>query len=123
MEFAHKYGEKFPLDNLKEDEFLSLAIKTSSELGWVLGNIIKTGFIAYTNNGMFSWNAEIKINVNNGFAVLQSRSWGNGLTDVKGNKKNLQNFISAFKVLKETLLSEEPKSISKILKTSFVYYE
>ncbi|MGH2648633.1 MAG: hypothetical protein ACRDE8_13740, partial [Ginsengibacter sp.] len=65
--------------------------------------------------------AEIKINVNNGFAFLQSQSWGNGVTDVKGNKKNLQNFISAFKVLKETFLSEEPTSISTISKTSPVY--
>jgi rhomboid protease GluP len=110
LDFKQKQTEQLALDNLGAEQFLNLAIETSKQLGWVLGNINETGFIAYTNNGMFSWNAEVKMKIINGIATLQSQCKGNDLTDVKENKKNLQNFTSAFKSLKNALLPEKPKS-------------
>jgi rhomboid protease GluP len=103
LDFKQKQTEQLPLDNLGAEQFLNFAIETSKQLGWVFGNINETGFTAYTNNGMFSWNAEVKMKIINGIATVQSRSGGNDLTDVSGNKKNLQNFISTFKSLKKTL--------------------
>ena len=64
------------LDNFTVAEFLCLAIHTSKLLGWVFANITETGSIAYTNNGLFSWNAEIKLKIRNGLATLQSESMG-----------------------------------------------
>ncbi len=116
MEFKQKQTEQLPLDNLSTEQFLNLAIETSKQLGWIFGNINETGFIAYTNNGMFSWNAEVKMKIINGIATLQSQSGGNDLTDVRENKKNLQNFTSTFKSLKNTLLPEEPESVLKLEK-------
>ena len=60
-----KHVEVLSLDNLTVAEFLCLAIETSKLLGWVFGNITETGFIAYTNNGLFSWNAEVKLKIKN----------------------------------------------------------
>src|SRR6476660_5464312 len=96
MGFTQKQIEQLALDNLTVEQFLSLAIETSNLLGWVFGNITATGFIAYTNNGLFSWNAEIKLKIKNGWANLQSESRSDDLIDLRENRKNLQNFISTF---------------------------
>lgn len=111
IEFKQKQTEQLPLDNLGTEQFLNLAIETSKQLGWIFGNINETGFIAYTNNGMFSWNAEVKVKIINGIATIQSKSGGNDLTDVLENKKNLQNFTSTFKSLKNKFLAEKPGSV------------
>jgi rhomboid protease GluP len=75
-------------------------------LGWVFGNINTSGFIVYTNNGFSSWNAEVRLKINNGLAILQSESRGDDVKDVRGNKKNLQSFISTFNRLKKLLAHE-----------------
>ena len=116
IEFKQKQTEQLPLDNLRTEQFLNLAIETSKQLGWIFGNINETGFNVYTNNGMFSWNAEVKMKIINRTATLQSECEGNGLTDVKENKKNLQNFISTFKSLKNKLLPKEPESVLRLEK-------
>lgn len=118
--FAQKHTEQIPLDNLTIEQFLSLAIETSNLLGWVFGNISKTGFIAYTNNGLFSWNAEIKLKIENGLANLQSQSRGDDIIDLRENKKNLQNFVSTFKSLKKSFTPDELASKYEDLKVNFI---
>jgi hypothetical protein len=116
MEFQHKQTEQMPIDNLREEQFLNLAIETSKQLGWIFGDINKTGFVAYTNNGIFSWNAEIRMKIINGQATLKSQSRGNELVDVTGNKRNLENFISTFKNLKKGHQQTRLNQNIKILK-------
>lgn len=117
IEFKQKQTQQLPLDNLTTEQFLTLAIEASKQLGWIFGDINGTGFTAYTNNGVFSWNAEVKLKILNGIATLQSRSSGDEFIDVRGNKKNIQNFISSFKSLKSKLLPEEVTSMYEDLKS------
>ena len=98
-----KQIEELPLANLTVPQFLALAIETSKLLGWVFGDINTTGFIAYTNNGFSLWNAEVRLKIKNGLAILQSESRGDDVTHVMQNKKNLQSFISTFNFLKKSL--------------------
>ncbi|HSQ44171.1 MAG TPA: hypothetical protein VLM16_04190 [Ginsengibacter sp.] len=100
IEFKQKQIEQLALENLKEDQFLTIALETSNRLGWIIGNTTSTGFTAYTNNGLFAWNAEIKMKIMNGSATLQSQSRENEPADVLGNKMNIRNFISTFSSLK-----------------------
>jgi rhomboid protease GluP len=100
IEFKQKQTEELPLNNLKAGDFISLATATSKQLGWAIGDVNETGFVAYTNNGLFAWNAEVKMKITNGSAILQSQSMGNEPKDIAGNKNNIQIFISAFKDLK-----------------------
>jgi rhomboid protease GluP len=118
--FAPKHSEELPLDNLTAEQFLSLAIETSYLLGWVFGNTTKTGFVAYTNNGLFQWNAEIKLKIKNELAILQSQSRGDDIIDVRENKKNIQRFVSTFTDLKKMVTPEELASKYQDLKTNFV---
>jgi rhomboid protease GluP len=120
MRFTQKHIEQLPLDNLTIEQFLCVAIETSNLLGWDFGNISETGFIAYTKNGLFSWNAEVKLKIKNGLANLQSESRENEIINLGKNKKNLQGFISTFKSLKKTLTPEEIASKYQDLKANFV---
>jgi rhomboid protease GluP len=119
INFTQKHFEQLPLENLSTHQFLSLATETSKQLGWVFGDINETGFIAYTNNGLFSCNAEIKMKIINGLANLQSRSMGDGLKGMLENKKNIQSFISTFKRLNNTLLPKESQFIYKKAEMDF----
>lgn len=102
LEFKQQLTEQLLLDDLKTEQFINLAIKTSSQLGWTVANTTENGFIAYTNNGLFSWNAEVRMKINNGCANLQSKSREDSFRDLVENKKNIQNFISTFNNLKNT---------------------
>lgn len=120
IEFKQKQIEQLSLENLKDEQFLTLALETSNKLGWILGDKNQTGFIAYTNNGIFSWNAEVKMKIKNDVAILQSQSRGNEHADVIGNKKNIQNFIATFSSLKNRISSRESELIYDNLESSFV---
>lgn len=109
VEFKQKQTEYLSLDNLNAKQFLALGIEASKQLGWVLGSVNQTGFIAYTRNGFFAWNAEIKIKFIDGLAMLQSQSLGNDITDITGNKKNIEVFISTFKNIKSKFSIGEPE--------------
>lgn len=105
--FTPKHIEDFPLNDLTNKHFLTLAIETAEKLGWSVGYASETGIIAYTDNGMFSWNAEIKIKIEDGSANLMSSSTGNDMMDWGKNKKNINNFISTFEEVKLAMTDEE----------------
>ena len=105
--FTQKHIEELQVDNLTTEEFLSIAIEAAKLLGWFLSNINETGFIAYTDNGIFAWNAEIRLKIINKVANLQSQSRGNEVIEFGKNKANLQSFISTFYDLKKSLTAEE----------------
>ncbi len=103
IRFTQKHIEQLPLDDLTMEQFLNMTIKTSKQLGWEVGSITERGFIAYTKNGLFLWNAQVKLEIKNGVANLQSQSLGNEIIDLENNKKNLQSFIVTLSHLKKTL--------------------
>lgn len=105
--FTPKHIEDFPLNDLTQQQFLVLANETATRIGWKVGYLSDNGLIAYTDNGMFSWNAEIKIKIENGVANIQSASTGSEMMDWGKNKKNVANFITNFDELKPTLKTEE----------------
>jgi rhomboid protease GluP len=123
IEFTQQHTEQLSLDDLTPEQFLSLALETSRQSGWIDANVIKTGFVAYTNNGMFAWNAEIKMKISDKFATIQSQCRGNGYVDVVENKKNIQGFILKFKALKKALISEKPELKNRIIKSNLTYAE
>lgn len=121
--FTPKHIEDFPLNDLTQQQFLVLANETAMKIGWKVGYISNNGLIAYTDNGMFSWNAEIKIKIENGIANIQSASTGNEMMDWGKNKKNVAKFISNFKELKPTLTKEQLDTKYQELKEQLVSQE
>jgi rhomboid protease GluP len=105
--FTPKHIEDFPIIGLTKEQFLILAIETAKKMEWEVGYISDVGLIAFTNNGMFSRNAEIKIKIEYGLANLNSASTGNEMIDWGKNKENIQEFISTFEKLKLTFTNED----------------
>jgi rhomboid protease GluP len=105
--FTPKHIEDFPLNELTQQQFLVLANETATKIGWKVGYLSDNGLIAYTDNGMFSWNAEIKIKIENAVANIQSASTGSEMMDWGKNKKNVVNFIASLEEIKLTLTKEE----------------
>lgn len=120
--FTPKHVEDFPLNDLTQQQFLALANETAAKLSWKVGYISDDGLIAYTDNGMLSWNAEIKIKIEDGISNIQSTSTGNEMMDW-GKIKNIAKFISCFEELKPTLTKEQLDSKYQELKEQLVSQE
>jgi rhomboid protease GluP len=105
--FTPKHIEDYPLNELTEAQFLIIALETAEKMAWKFANISDSGFDAYTDKGFFSWNAEVKISVNQGVAQLKSISVGNEMMDWGKNKKNIATFLSNFNIVKSSLSIEE----------------
>ena len=116
MNFTQKHNVELQLANLTPKEFLNIAIETSKSLGWSYSSLNDNGFVAYTNNGMFAWNAEVKVKIKNGFVDLISQSRGIYSIEFGRDKENLGQFISTFNNLRkispgENLNTTEHKSL------------
>ncbi len=111
---SHIHTEQLPLDGLETDQFLSLAVEATHKVEWIIASVNKAGFVAYTNNGIFSWNAEIKMRISDGWANLQSQCRGDAPKDVIENKKNIQKFITVFKTLKNHYYLKNENEFSRV---------
>jgi len=117
--FTPKHISEFPLNDLTQEQFLVIANEAAKKMQWNVGYISNTGLIAYTNNGMFSKNSEIKIKIENGIAHLRSASTGSEMMDWGKNKKIINEFLATFEQLKSTLTIAELELKYQELKTSF----
>ena len=110
MNFTQKHNVELQLANLTPKQFLNIAIETSKSLGWIYGSVTDNGFVAYTNNGMFAWNAEVKVRIKKGSVDLVSQSRGIHSIEFGRDKENLARFISTFNNLREISGGENTKT-------------
>jgi len=118
--FTPKFIQDFPLDELTQEQFLVIANETAKEMKWAISYISDSGLIAYTNRGMFKWNAKVKITIENGTASITSSSTGNEMVDWGKNKKNIAKFLSTFEQVKPTFSAEELAAKYQELKEELV---
>lgn len=121
--FTPKHVEDFPLNDLTHQHFLLLALETAEKLGWRIKYIGRTGLIAYTNNGIFSFNAKIDLKIEDGIAHLTSSSTGNEMVDWGKNKKTINQFTAAFEEVKSTITAEDLELKQAELKDHFATQE
>ena len=107
INFAQKHNVELLLANLTPKQFLNIAIETSKSLGWIYGSVNDNGFVAYTNNGMFAWNAEVKVKIKNNSVNLVSQSRGIQYVEFGKDKENLGRFISTFNDLRKLSMGED----------------
>lgn len=105
--FTPKHTEEIPLNGIKQEEFIALLFETAKKLTWKIAEIHDSGLIAFTNNGRFSWNGEIRITIENNIAKIQSASIGKQRVDWGDNKKNVEKFTTTLLELNEVISKEE----------------
>ena len=105
--FTQQWIKEFQLIDLSPEQFIDIAIQTSRNLGWAVATTSENGFTAYTNNGLFNWNAEVKLNVTNGKAKFLSQSRNIRSIEPGKDKMNLDNFIMKFEETKKAVTAIE----------------
>jgi rhomboid protease GluP len=105
--FTPSYNENINTKDLTAKESVVLLIETIKKLNWEVSYMSINGIIAYTNQGLFSWNAEIKITIEEDAIHVTSSSTGNEMYDWGKNKKSVENFIQQFHELKTEIATEE----------------
>ena len=104
--FIPKHSETYPLADLSPAQFLVLALAAGERLGWRIGYVSDTGFVAYTSRGIMMRNAEVRILISDTAATIKSASIGNEMIDWGRNKKNIAGFISELNELKISMGSD-----------------
>nr|WP_294862471.1 rhomboid family intramembrane serine protease [uncultured Fluviicola sp.] len=121
--FSPKYNQDLPLDDLRTEQFLVLAIEAAKKLGWNIGYTSENGFIAFTAFSMSSWSEEVQVKIAGGNANLKSQCTGNQLVDWGKNKKNIEKLITTFNELKASTFAEELTQKYEELKPELVLKE
>ncbi|NOS90682.1 MAG: rhomboid family intramembrane serine protease [Cyclobacteriaceae bacterium] len=114
-----KHIFEYALNELSSERFLTLAHETALSLQWKVSFVSGEGILAYTDNGVFSWNAEVKIKIEGAVAKIQSASVGSEIMDLGRNKRNVEGFVSAFESVQKKLSSEEIDVKFELLKPQF----
>ncbi|MCD6019829.1 MAG: peptidase [Bacteroidetes bacterium] len=117
--FTPKHIIDFPLNDLTQEQFLVIANEATRKMQWNIGYISTSGLIAYTDNGIFSRNSEIKIKLSSDVATINSASTGNEMMDWGKNKENINGFLAAFEALRTTLTVDDIKIKYQELKETF----
>ena len=99
--YPPKYSTTFEQKHLAPHQLLMLCLYTAQSLEWEVNYISNRGIIAFTNHGLFHFNASLKVLIENQTATLISTSTGNELFDLGKNKKTVEAFLDMFKRVKE----------------------
>lgn len=105
--FTPKYAEDFVQNDLTRQQLLMLVLYTAQELNWNVQYFSNAGLIAYTSNGLFKFNAQFKVILDNNTAKLLSSSAGNEFYDLGKNKKTVKQFIARFEEVKRLFPLQE----------------
>lgn len=88
------YVEQRALGALTQQQFLALAREAATQKRLSLGYTSDNGFTSYTNNGAFSWNAELTVKVENGLAQIAGTSTTYEQMDTGKNKELVASFLA-----------------------------
>jgi rhomboid protease GluP len=116
--FSPKYIREIPINEYSKERFLTLAIEAVKILGWEVGYVSETGFVAYTPFSWKSYSEEFKLTIAEDIATLKSMCTGGQMADWGKNKKNIEEFLGAFDEAKELLTEEQLAERDELLRTA-----
>jgi rhomboid protease GluP len=105
--FTSKHIEVIEHKDLTTEEILVLSLEAAKKIRWKVSHINSSGIIAFTDNGVLSWNAEIQITIEPWTSNIRSASIGNEIVDWGRNKNNIKQFKVAFEEIKSSISKEE----------------
>lgn len=74
--FVPIHSEDLPLRDLKNEEFLVLALEAAHQSGWRITYISDIGFIAFWGEEGTGWEAELRVRITQNWAVLSVAATG-----------------------------------------------
>ena len=94
---APKHTGRIALTGLTKEQALITCYEAAMNLGWRVGTVITSGFMAYTKLSLSSFGEEVVVELEDEFAKVTSHCTGNQLFDWGKNKSNLDNFEEAIR--------------------------
>ncbi|MES2620999.1 MAG: hypothetical protein V4615_09110 [Bacteroidota bacterium] len=94
--FTPQHQEELPYNELTSHQFLAIAIQTARQLEWKLSHTSPNGFIAYTKMSWKSFSYKITLKLEENTATIKSESTGTEMVDWGRNKKQVDQFTTAF---------------------------
>jgi rhomboid protease GluP len=101
------YTVLFSIEGLTKEQFLSLTIEAAEKLEWKISSFNENGFVAFTKFRKRSIHEKIRLIIEDNLVTLQSETQGGQIVDWGRNKKNTENFISAYDQLRTSLSPDE----------------
>lgn len=98
--FTPEHQQDYALDGMTPQTFFVRALETAEKMAWKVVYLSENGFIAFTDNGQFKWNAEVKITIKDDVVHLHSLSAGNDMADFGKNKQTIETFLFNFEAVK-----------------------
>lgn len=100
------FTQKINITDSTEARNLVAAIQTAEQLEWKISYISKSGFIANTGFSMSSWSEQITFKVEGQDFTIKSECAGSQLFDWGKNKRNVEDFKTAFSQHYDSLSQE-----------------
>src|SRR5258708_4724304 len=100
--FSPKYEQTLGFGGRRNIQFLPLAIGVAKQLGWMVGGISETGFVAEVPSSVNAPGEEFRVMIWDGLATIKSESPGSQMVDWGKNKKNIEVFVEQFELAKST---------------------
>jgi rhomboid protease GluP len=110
------YSEHMYLDDLTSQQYLVIAFESVKKLGWNIRFISDTGIVANLHKGVFKWNAEVTIKIQDDHATLKSESLGSEIFDLGRNRRTINKFTDTFADTKYLFTPEESAASYEALK-------
>lgn len=107
--FTPRHSETIELGSYNQQQSLALALETAKLVGWKIGYLSTSGFIAYTDNGIMKSNSQIKFRIEGQIATIESESLGSEMIDFGKNKKIINEFNTFLNRVKNEITEEQLK--------------
>lgn len=121
--FTPQHQEELPYDGLTPHQFLAIAIQAAQQLEWKLSHTSPNGFIAYTKMSWKSFSHKITLKLEENTVTIKSESTGTEVVDWGRNKKQVDQFITAFSEIKNVVTPEELRHKAEELQQNLVAAE
>lgn len=98
--FTPKHTEDFPLRDLRNEEFLVVALEAAHQAGWRITYISDVGFIAFNGEEDAAWQAELRVRIIQNYAELDVAASGSMRFEQQHIKGLIRDFRQRFLSLK-----------------------
>ena len=105
--FTPKFEQTYDLNGITPHHYLAIAVAAARDLGWDVGYVSNTGFIAYIGGGMFNTAHEFKMVIQGDSVSVVSKLLSSGMADWGKNKKYVNEFADQVEVVAGKYTNEQ----------------
>lgn len=115
-----KFVQNLSIDGMTSKQCLVIAIEAIKELGWRIRDTSDAGVIAYTENGVNSWNGEVTFKLEHDTASVECVTISNVPDDFGHNQTAVLQFVDEFEKMRPAFTMQEIENLYDNYKKDFL---